>query len=332
MKINSIYVENFRSIKDALEIEFPKIRHLILLVGPNAAGKTNILDAIRYLDYKSEKIPITEASSNSAKHKAINIGFRFLENTLEPSDSSFFSWVFRNTNVAKWKNSSSSSCLIRKITWYENDTIDPFDYKPVSGYRLTPMGYSDVIETIKSKINDIITKHNLKYLGFIRGINNEEILQSLMRLKQRVGSEYTSKPKREISILIEYAYEYGNIIKNHFPSVLTFSFEMYNQFIEKVLYDKSNKSNKFVSCLFEAFGLDFQDLINNKGKIDNIHQLVFKRKPELEKFLSEYWPSVDSQPIFSFYENEMYINIKERESLYPISKRSTGEKWLGLAS
>ncbi len=47
MFIKSIELENFRSYKE--QVVIPELSHVNIFIGPNSAGKSNIIEALKYL-------------------------------------------------------------------------------------------------------------------------------------------------------------------------------------------------------------------------------------------------------------------------------------------
>jgi predicted ATP-dependent endonuclease of OLD family len=102
MKLKKVKIEDFKSIK-SLEVN---IHDLTCLVGQNESGKSNILEAIRYLDFNRYKLSSDLLNKNSEKYETG--GF--------PSVSGWF--YFEDKDENEWQ------LFYKKVMSLEGKTVD----------------------------------------------------------------------------------------------------------------------------------------------------------------------------------------------------------------
>ena len=94
MKLSAVHIRHYKSLDD-VEIEFSD--RLTLLVGPNAAGKSNVIEALRLLSW------LAQGQKLSSIQYAVNSADRVVRGRIEDlchrGESQFDLGLFQN----RWK-------------------------------------------------------------------------------------------------------------------------------------------------------------------------------------------------------------------------------------
>ena len=202
MRLSRIKLSGFKTFVDSTSLNFPS--NLTGIVGPNGCGKSNIIDAIRWVmgessarnlrgDTMDDVIFSGSSSRSEVSHASIELIFDNSHNKLESKFAKFNEiFIRREAN-----RDGSSSYYINNTRCRRNDIRDVF-----LGTGLGPRSYAIIEQGMISKIIDSKPEELRTYLEEAAGISKYKEKRRETELRLRHTSENLSRLKdimREIN-------------------------------------------------------------------------------------------------------------------------------------
>lgn len=336
MKLKRIEIENFKSIKD-LSINFDESYHV--LAGKNESGKTNILEAISYLDIKKpidktnirEPLPDEEPISTSKikfvftprvdNKKTIHELYKSLFiNYDDVKDKTFIKYFSKEISIEQFFN-ERLECLItvdfiRNTRLYQYWTINNF-YKNVENWKKIVDNTPPTTKLISKKTGKEVVLGNAKIID----INSykevpENIIEELKAdfVNENIGLQ-----------LIE-------LLKSSPPKCIHWFFDSKNLLPSKIVLNEF-KENPDI-CLPLKYLFNLAEIKNIKSDIDlassrgtkTLRNFLSRISKHATLFFNKKWEEYnDIEFDLTLNGANIEIGIKE-ENCYEFSQRSDGFK------
>lgn len=309
-----------------------KLGNLVILIGPNNSGKSNVLDGI--LSYKSKNIDssrdVTTLSFNDAdRNPSISLVYENEEGHVEKNVS--LNGVLEKFSF-EYKNESETNTITKEIALNSLHRILE-DARLYGGWTT-----DDIVDLINNiELDDCFTEaQSKKFLDYsmkVRNYNNRlfnKILQT--DLYRILNNEKCVISKADTYIEEKYGYNFeSNIIK----------------YVEKQITSQNLKcnvddlrDNLFFKSLFKAIGIDPTEIINgykqyrqynNSASLNKMRRIVNEKTIKLnEQFNKLYFAESDEYKFtIDIESNSLSFGMARGKDEDPImiEMQSTGFRW-----
>lgn len=338
MKIKGIRIKNFSSIQDSDWIHVND--RILVLVGPNAAGKTAILKSLTYFKYNTGSIdPIYKPLNNPDARTELIFKAMFYLNELSEEKKD----VIKTIISAPLKR-EKIELDITKIFYNPKNLRDYkitgkdkyyFTEKKIEAFKIFLKNRRNLDQSIKINIE----KATKNISVHIERKNFDKIKEILVDLKKNIKNRFDLNQKspindkriKDLQIFnkdIDQIIHFNKIISEFLPAFITFNFQSLGSILDEINYnEKDIRRKKINELLFESMELNYKDFIEKKGDSQAITQLEINRDTSIENFIKAKWTQGGIIPKFKFESSKLVCGIRENNTVYKISQRSAGEIW-----
>ena len=335
-----------------------KIGELIILIGENNVGKSNILDAINTISLASK-------SKKSQNFKNCMPDFMDYEECIpklklvykdDENNSCDLELNIDEEGNAELLNSLPKDTKIIEPELNLDKVIKEFESK-FSSYteEIMKYGYTERLDIIKKDYDDIInSKENIntkyKKLTVLYVKLNEFFKEFVNYYNGRVYYDYEKKKYLKFIDLDTIAYTeqkevetYKDIIKEKYdidfiPNIVLYKEEHIKD--EDLITTPENiKDSKFFNSLFNAIGKGISTITTayekdkkTRGHKDQYQDTINKKLEEIvnKKFNELYFQDLGTQKYnfsIKLEKDEIYLSIEKNGNIITLSQQSVGFKW-----
>ncbi|MFC7172204.1 ATP-dependent nuclease [Halobium salinum] len=328
MRLTHIRIQGFRRFEEQnARMKEP----LIALVGPNEAGKTSVLDALRELS-KGGKIKDRDQTRNNDNQTKVSATYRLDEadrKELEPIE-----WVPEIDECVITKDQDGEfsvelspppeRTLTRKRLISEINKIG--EREPQNSELSINTGLTSKLHSGQGRIDSEILNAVLNIIKTI-----EKVLES-EKLEDEEMWEYT---RTRLEDLVEEekakpAHDPWKILQRRAPEFLFFGDEERSLNTTYNLPDEGYVSKEpALGNLLELAGVSLAELrkATESGNNPRKAELVKKANEKLRDIYSESWVRDDVVPYIDIQNETLNLYVESSEGITPIDQRSDGFRW-----
>jgi predicted ATP-dependent endonuclease of OLD family len=312
LKLKSVELVQFRTVESDSLILDDKIT---VLVGANEAGKTTLLEAVKYLDVNNQFVT-ADTKINSAYARANNLPDLIYE--FEIADD-------LRQKLSRYAKYFDKSNLI-KITRSGNDFPDDYSIETVNG---KDFGFPEVYEN-KSEIEQTVTlKNGTKTVIKPKVWTVSEIAyhKNVKLFKDGIFTKYSTEERDET--LLEKITE---LILDELPEVFLWSYSDENYIPKDVPIDFYNNPPAYQSVinLFQLGGITQDKIASHLTGRDSVyvHNFLKTLSKDVTQILNNTWKQRKNIKLnLHFKDSFIEILVEEKDYQIDPKKRSEGLQW-----
>lgn len=194
MELNNIYIKNYKSI---LECEIPIKNKSLCLVGKNESGKSNVLHAIKHIDYK-----IQFGKKDVNKYSSIRDGLKYPSIysilKIDPKESKLITeFLIKNDSIQTTKINKSQQFEFIDFTRWGNglNTLEIILYNNTHKFNLL----SNI--TNEKNIPKILQEFYTKFMPYIEFFDDEKLELESATIEELKGKSKKFETFRRLLIL-----------------------------------------------------------------------------------------------------------------------------------
>jgi len=308
MKIARITIENFRSIKEPVSFEIPKIglRYCYILLGINETGKSNILYAISLLNKELE----------------INYGIDCNKEAEEAEEDILITYDLKVENLDFYKNKLKEKEIDNGLI--KNINIEKIERKVSID--------KDKKDNERNDFIHMYLKDNKKFTGFVLKEGKVEIKTDNNTEKDEAGNETNTLTKEKLEEYIED--NFFDLFEEGIPEVIFWKSDpkyLINQRIDLNQFKENYSLSIPLKNCFQIAGIE-----DIKGKVEKIIdnpaksvQLEQKLGESVTKHINNIWPEHKISVKFSIDNMQLSFLVEDNDNSLPkyeVLQRSDGFK------